>query len=101
MILTPLNSKARKAFYEKLRTYFGLSEDYLLDGILFVSTKNRYWTITVKCNTIEENKTSAEVTYTFIGLNELGNKINEHSLSTIYKDDLKHWEEEINNYLNQ
>ena len=48
---------------------------------------------------IEENKTSAEITYTFIGLNELGNKINEHSLSSMYKNDLKDWEEEINNYL--
>lgn len=65
-----------------------------------VSTENRYWTITVKCKTIEENKTSAEITYTFIGLNELGNKINDHALSTMYKNDLKDWEEEINNHLN-
>jgi len=64
-----------------------------------VTTENRYWTITVKCKTIEENKTSADITYSFIGLNEIGNKINEHSLSLIYKNDLKDWEEEINNYL--
>ncbi|NNG26740.1 MAG: hypothetical protein HKM87_04395, partial [Ignavibacteriaceae bacterium] len=64
-----------------------------------VSTENRYWTITVNCKTIEENKTSAEITYSFIGFNEIGNKINKHSLSLMYKNDLKDWEEEINNYL--
>ena len=66
-----------------------------------VNTENRYWTITVKCKAIEEDKTSAEITYTYIGLNELGNIINEHSLSAMYKNDLKDWEEEINNYLNR
>lgn len=66
-----------------------------------VGTENRYWTITIKCKTIKENKTSAEITYTYFGLNELGNKINELSLSTMYKNDLKDWEEEINNYLNK
>jgi len=66
-----------------------------------VNTENRYWTITVKCDTMVKNKTSAEITYTFIGLNEKGNKINEHSLKSMYKNDLKDWEEEINNYLKQ
>lgn len=64
-----------------------------------VTTENRYWTITVKCNPLNGNKTSAEVTYTFIGLNELGNKINEHSLQRMYKNNLTDWEEEINGYL--
>ncbi len=64
-----------------------------------VSTENRYWTITVKCSPTNDNKTSAEVTYTFIGLNELGNKLNEHSLQRMYKSNLKDWEEEINNYI--
>ena len=74
-------------------------EKYIIQYL--VSTENRYWTITVKCKPIEENKTSAEITYTFIGLNEIGNKINELSLSLMYKNDLKDWEEEINNYLNK
>ena len=64
-----------------------------------VSTENRYWTITIKCNPLNENKTSAEITYTFIGLNEPGNKINEHSLKLMYAHDLKDWEEAINSYL--
>ncbi|MBK7228126.1 MAG: hypothetical protein IPH97_04495 [Ignavibacteriales bacterium] len=50
-----------------------------------VSTENRHWTITVKCIAISENKTSAEITYTFIGLNETGNRINEQSLARMYK----------------
>jgi hypothetical protein len=64
-----------------------------------VSTENRYWTITVKCNPANENKTLTKVTYTFIGLNETGNKINKHALHRMYKNNLKDWEEEINNYL--
>ena len=64
-----------------------------------VSTENRYWTITVTCKAIEADKTSAEITYAFIGLNEMGNKINEHFLALMYENDLKDWEEEINNYL--
>ena len=72
-------------------------EKYLIQYL--VSTENRYWTITVKCKTIEQDKTAAEITYSFIGLNELGNKINQQSLANMYKNELKDWEEEINNYL--
>lgn len=72
-------------------------EKYLIQYL--VSTENRYWTITVKCKPVTENKTSAEITYAFIGLNEKGNKINEESLERMYKNNLKDWEEEINNYL--
>lgn len=64
-----------------------------------VSTENRYWTITVKCSPTADSKTSADITYTFIGLNDLGNQINEHSLQRMYKNNLKDWEEEINGYL--
>jgi len=75
------------------------AEKFLIQYL--VSTENRYWTITVKCKTIEENKTSAEITYSFIGLNEIGNKINEHSLQRMYKNNLIDWEEEINRYLEE
>jgi hypothetical protein len=64
-----------------------------------VSSENRYWTITVKCDRLNTNHTSAKVTYTFIGLNELGNNINEHSIQVMYKYNLKDWEEAINYYL--
>jgi len=72
-------------------------EEYLIQYL--VSTENRYWTITIKCRTLQENKTSAEITYTFIGVNEAGNKINKQSLQRMYKKNLIDWEEEINNFL--
>ena len=64
-----------------------------------VSSENRYWTITIKCNPTTDNKTSATITYTFIGLNELGNQLNKHSIENTYKRNLADWQEEINNYL--
>lgn len=64
-----------------------------------VSTENRCWTITLQCRPLLENKTSTEITYTFTGLNEKGNKINEQSLQRMYKNNLKDWEDEINVYL--
>jgi hypothetical protein len=74
-------------------------EKYLIQYL--VSTQNRYWTITVKCFLKNEILTEAEITYTFIGLNEIGNEINKKSLERMYKHNLKDWEEEINNYLNK
>lgn len=65
-----------------------------------VSTENRYWTITIICKPVDDNKTSAVVTYSFIGLNEIGNKYNKEALQRMYKHSLKDWEEEINRYLN-
>ena len=64
-----------------------------------VNTENRFWTITVECKQEASNKTSAEVTYSYIGLNALGNEINKHSLEQMFHRNLKDWEEEINNYL--
>jgi hypothetical protein len=73
------------------------SDQYLIQYL--VSTENRYWTITVKCSPAPDNKTLAEITYTYIGLNEVGNKINKDALAAMYKDELKDWEGEINYYL--
>jgi hypothetical protein len=65
-----------------------------------VSTENRYWTITAQCNKLEkENKTLVTITYTFIGLNEKGNRLNAQHIERMYKNNLKDWEEEINKYL--
>ena len=64
-----------------------------------VSTENRYWTITVKCKAAINNCTTAEVTYTYLGLNKRGNELNKKSINRIYADRLKDWEEEINAYL--
>jgi hypothetical protein len=73
------------------------AEKFLIQYL--VSSENRYWTITIKCNPMTGNKTTTEITYTFIGLNELGNKINEQAIQHMYKNNLKDWEEEINYYL--
>jgi hypothetical protein len=64
-----------------------------------VTTENRYWTITIKCGQLTADKTTAEITYTYTGLNELGNKINAHAIEKMYSRKLKDWEEEINHYL--
>ncbi len=62
-------------------------EKYLIQYL--VSTENRYWTITIKCKPAESNRAPAEITYSYIGLNELGNKINKHSLEKMYQHNLK------------
>lgn len=64
-----------------------------------VSTPNRYWTITVICKPLTADKTTAEITYTFIGLNDTGNTINKQALEKMYEQNLKDWEEAINFYL--
>lgn len=64
-----------------------------------VSTSNRYWTITIICKQITDDKTTAEITYTFFGLNNLGNTINRQSIEKMYIKNLKDWEEAINYYL--
>jgi len=65
-----------------------------------VSTENRFWTITVECESLENNtKTNATVTYSYIGLNEEGNELNRNSLEKMYKENLNDWAEAINDYL--
>lgn len=73
------------------------AENFLIQYL--VSTENRYWTITVKFIPATGGKTSATITYTFIGLNELGNQLNRHFLEAMYKHNLSDWEEAINHYL--
>ena len=75
---------------------------YKADSFLIqylVSSENRYWTITVKCAPMAPGQTSATITYSFIGLNELGNKLNKHAIENMYKHNLTDWQEEINTYL--
>jgi hypothetical protein len=66
-----------------------------------VISLNRYWTITVKCHELAGNKTLAQITYTFIGLNEKGNHLDKHFLDKIYEHHLKDWEEAINAFLSR
>ena len=72
-------------------------ENFLIQYL--VSTDNRFWTITVKCKSEKENETISFITYTFIGLNEKGNRLNSEHLARMYKNNLHDWEEELNNYL--
>ena len=64
-----------------------------------ISTENRYWTVTVKCISLESSQTAATITYTYIGLNEKGNELNKQSLDSMYRENLKDWEIAINSYL--
>ncbi len=73
------------------------TKEYLV--IYTVFTENRVWTIKVKCEIKENNKTEAEITYTFTGLNQKGNEINSESLEKMYKEELKDWEVAINHFL--
>ena len=45
MELTALNSKERKKFYEILNPYFGLGKDFVLEGVLMVNDKNKYFIV--------------------------------------------------------
>jgi hypothetical protein len=64
-----------------------------------VYSSNRIWTITIICNAVSDHTSSAQITYSFTGLNEAGNEINEHFLSIIYQHDLSDWADDINHYL--
>ncbi len=65
-----------------------------------VFTEERVWNITVQCHeNTNTQMTDAEITYTFTGLTETGNAINEKALEHMYSKDLKDWEEAINYYL--
>ena len=64
-----------------------------------VSSEIRWWTISIHCQSAPNNKTTAEITYLFIGLNELGNEVNRHFIDRIYKSNLKDWQDAINDYL--
>lgn len=63
-----------------------------------VSTHQRIWFITVKCKSQQEN-TLVSVTYSYTGLTDIGNRINQESLAKMFAHDLRDWEEAINFYL--
>lgn len=65
-----------------------------------VFSGERIWWITIKCiEGIPGQSTQAEITYTYNGLTQLGNAINERALQSIFANDLKDWETAINHYL--
>ena len=65
-----------------------------------VFTNERLWYITIKCSENSNIQTTdVEITYTYTGLTEKGNVINEKALQSMYSNELKDWEEAINYYL--
>ena len=65
-----------------------------------VHTSERVWWITIQCRAdLPDKTTKAEITYTFSGLTEIGNAINEKALRSMFIQDLKDWEAAINYYL--
>lgn len=72
-------------------------KEYLIQYL--VSTENRFWTITVLSEPIENNtKTKTTVTYSFTGLNEKGNALNKESLDKMYKSNLEDWSHLLSTY---
>lgn len=66
-----------------------------------VFAPERLWWITIQCrDAVAGGTTEAEITYTYTGLTEKGNAINQRALETMFRRDLKDWEESINHYLN-
>lgn len=63
-----------------------------------VSTYQRIWFITVACKP-QQKHTLVSVTYSYTGLTEVGNRINQESLDKMFAHDLKDWEVAINHYL--
>ena len=64
-----------------------------------VTSSARYWTITIQCHKIADSITTADITYTFTGLTDSGNEIDKHMMGSMYKNNLKDWEEAIAYYL--
>ncbi len=63
-----------------------------------VSTANRIWFITVQCESAK-TETMVTVTYSYTGLNEIGNMRNREMLQRMFMHDLRDWETAINYYL--
>lgn len=65
-----------------------------------VYAPDRLWWIAIQCSEGPVRETTdAEITYTYTGLTEKGNEINQRALEKIYQRNLKDWEESINHYL--
>ena len=75
-----------------------LPEESTIEYTVF--TTERVWWIEIRCREAEDSRTThAEITYTYLGLNEAGNAANERALEHMYAHDLRDWEVAINHYL--
>ena len=66
-----------------------------------VFTIYRVWTIHVKCKKIRRHKTEATITYTFNGLNDIGDRLNKKDVEKLFMVDLKDWQQAINTCLSE
>lgn len=65
-----------------------------------VFTDARIWWISIKCDHGQTTPTTrATITYTYLGLDEHAGAINRSALESMFRHDLKDWEEAINHYL--
>jgi hypothetical protein len=65
-----------------------------------VFTPERIWWITIQCRKdVPLQITEADITYTYIGLTDRGNMVNDKALQMMYAHDLRDWEKAINHYL--
>ena len=65
-----------------------------------VFTQGRIWWISIKCVEEErDSRTSATIKYTYLGLNEEANLLNQSALERMFRQDLIDWEHAINHYL--
>jgi len=65
-----------------------------------VFTDDRIWWINVQCHPEKDGAaTSAEVTYTYMGLTEEAHQLNQAALDKMFRHELKDWETAINHYL--
>ncbi len=64
-----------------------------------VSTENRIWVIAVRCTALSGDRTEATVTYTFTGLNQLGNRLNQSHVERMFARNLDDWRDAIDYYL--
>ena len=65
-----------------------------------VFASDRLWWITVACQQgADQGLTSANITYTYVGLTPDGDERNSHALEAMYLHELKDWQVAINHYL--
>jgi len=65
-----------------------------------VFTPGRLWTVAICCRPGHADRTTrAEVTYTYTGVTDRGQHLNEAALERMFGRDLRDWEEQINGTL--
>ena len=65
-----------------------------------VFTDARIWWVAISCEEDEaRSTTAATVTYTYLGLTQQANHLNEVALESMFRHDLRDWEKALNYYL--